>query len=167
VVAAGKGMLIYDVYNVGQYTPLYVVKIHAVYEAESGLTRAVTVEVAAEEWLRAVTELLSDNQEILMARRDDELTVPNMPAIADLLLAARAALAKAPRPKQLYEGWAWSPLEEAASRKAAILLDIAAMILRHPEAASKLPEDVEMLVKKHSEGTLFQYIKSAKAEVVE
>ena len=96
--------------------------------------------------------------------RCSNIWVPDTGLIAHILIALRGVLARAPRPTKCYEEdsceWLWSPKEAEAATKAAILLDLAAMLLRSPETVDKLPRDVDMLVKSYEENhSLDQFLK--------
>ncbi len=133
--------------------------------------KALEAVVEANTFYEVLLNLVEEEARLLMESRhtchwhDDciYVEVPNRGLIAHILLSIRNVLAETPRPTKCFEEdsceWVWSPQEEAAARKAAILLDLAAMILRHPEAAEKLPRDVDMLIKRAEEGTLTQYLK--------
>ena len=145
--------------------------------------KALDADVAASSFFEALFNLVVDESEaedtrLLMQRRStcyydercSELWVPDTSLVAHTLYALRSVLAKAPaRPiKRLEEEcsgseedcYLWSPEEARAAAKAAILLDLAAMLLRSPETVDKLPRDVDMLVKSYEENhSLDQFLK--------
>ncbi len=151
--------------------------------------RALDADVSAASFFEALFNLVVDESEaedtrLLMQRRStcyydercSELWVPDTSLVAHTLYALRSILAKAPaRPiKRLEEEcsggedcYLWSPEEARAAAKAAILLDLAAMLLRSPETVDKLPRDVDMLVKEH-QGPLMKLLKQqAEAKAAE
>ena len=135
--------------------------------------RALSVMLAEEEvreFFEALSAIISENPSMLMEQRKtcywyercSEALVPDRELIASLIKAVRGVLVRSPKPTPRYEEecggsgeecWLWSPEEYKAAVKAAILLDLAAMVLRHPEAVDKLPSDVELLVKAHEEAS--------------
>lgn len=93
----------------------------------------------------------------------DYMRVPDLMLIADMLLALRSILSRTPRPAKTGDKWAWSPEEEAAARKASLLLEITVLLLKKPKAMiNKLPSDVELLIQRHDEGTLVKYMEKKK-----
>jgi len=138
---------------------------------------AILGETGVKEFLAALADSLENEPRLIQQQRgtcywSDRCSthwVPDMELISSILLSIRSVLAKAPGPIKCYEedgcDWVWSPQEEMAARKAAILLDIAAMILKHPEVASKLPSDVEMLIRSYEEQGLERFLgKKAEAK---
>ena len=109
--------------------------------------------------LEELARIIETNPTLFFEERygeeEEEVEVPPFRAITAMLHALRALLANTPRPvKEVNENeeayYVWSPYEEEAARKAAILLDIVAMLLSNPEQMLKhLPEDVDLLIKRH------------------
>ena len=145
--------------------------------------KALDADISVASFFEALFNLVVDESEaedtrLLMQRRStcywsdkcSELWVPDTSLVAHMLYALRSILAKAPaRPVRRYEEecsggeedcYLWSPEEARAATKAAILLDLAAMLLRSPETVDKLPRDVDMLIKDYEENhSLDQFLK--------
>jgi len=129
----------------------------------------------ASDVFEALFNIVTDEPKLLMRRVEHTCGpygcsytyLPNMGLLAHILLALRSVLSAAPRAFEAEDDdghryWVWSPEEEMAARKAAILLDIVAMLLKNPkEMVQKLPGEIEMLVSKHVNGGLDRYVRSA------
>lgn len=107
---------------------------------------------------KELAQIVGKHPRLFFERRGEEtVEVPPIDAIVDAIHAIRALLVNAPRAvKDVDENgrpfYVWSPYEEEAARKAAILLDVVAMLLRNPEQMLRhLPEDVNLLIKRHKD----------------
>jgi len=128
--------------------------------------------------LRTIAEIIKEKPAVLTVKRQyncgpygcDKVYLPDMETIAELLLALRSVLSSSPKEIEAEDDdghryWVWSREEVMAVRKAAILLDITAMLLKNPrEMLQKLPRDVELLVNKHANGGLDRYVPRSAAE---
>ena len=136
---------------------------------------ALLAEDEAREFFEALSAVISENPSMLMERRKtcywyekcSEALVPDRELLARLIKTVRGVLVRSPRPTPRYEEecggnsgecWLWSPVEARAAAKAALLLDIAAALLEHPELVDKLPSSVELLARKTEEASLDRFL---------
>jgi len=140
--------------------------------------RAAAATIGLQDLLEALADMVAEKPRLLMEKRRfncgyygcDTALVPNRELIVDVIFALRHVLAAGPRRRivgrddddHIYN--IWSDAEARAAAKAAVLLDIAAMLLRKPELVDKLPNDVEMMIKQHEQGTLWDFVKEESNE---